>query len=104
MDRKHVIELVSETVTNSHHHRFFAVVNGTLALIDAKKTLTSDGTTRWEVRVNPEERCPLKPFVVESVQLTPRAVADDAAEEFMERMRGKLVEPPSRDAPESILS
>jgi len=90
MDRKHVIELVSETVTNSHHHRFFAVVNGTLALIDAKKTLTSDGTTRWEVRVNPEERCPLKPFVVESVQLTPRAVADDVPTPLNSGARGRV--------------
>jgi hypothetical protein len=99
----HVVELVKEPVTNPHHHRFFAIVHGTLALIDAKKAITQDGTTRWRVEVNPEERCPMRPFWIDSQQITPRAVAQEAAEEFMERMRGKQIDAPSRETDEPLV-
>ena len=94
---KFVVEKLQDTVDNPHHQEFVIVVNGTLATVVCRKSITADGHTRWDARVHPEERCPLKPFDLVVAQITARAVAMDAAEAFLKRMRGEEIGPPARE-------
>jgi len=94
---KFIVEKLQDTVDNPHHQEFVIVVNGTVATVVCRKSITADGHSEWAVRVHPEERCPIKPFDVAVNQITARAVAVEAAEVFQKRMRGEEVAPPARE-------
>ena len=92
-----IVEKLQDTVDNPHHQEFVLVVNGTLATVVCRKSITADGHTEWAVRVHPEERCPLEPFDVVVKHVTARAAVLGAAETFYKRMRGEDVTAPLRE-------
>lgn len=78
------------------------VVQGTIAVALMKREVSHDGNPRWTVTVAPEGRCRLEPLTFESRQVTPRAVAEEAAETFRKAMLGEGVEAPRREPDEDI--
>lgn len=96
---QHVVEKLKGLPT-SH----VLVVEGTIAVAMMQRLVSADGNPRWQVTVAPEDRCPIEPLTFESRQVTPRAVAEEAAETFHKAMRGEGVTAPTRDKDEALLA
>jgi hypothetical protein len=91
----HVI--IVEKVKNGDVPTFIVVVEGMLALVEMKRIgdgLSCPGTAedpgdRWTVTTTPEERSPLSrrmTLIARSKQMTPRAVAEEAADALAKLM------------------